>query len=664
MLEAGIIGYLISPWCHWTKIVPKKDGDLQMVHNHVPINAATVANSYPMRRIELVLKSLMQPGLNVYFQADAANGYWAIPLAQEHAYKTAFGTHRRQYHYLHMGQGLSGAPQTYTRLKDVLAGPIPESNKEPALDQFDVAGGTFQYFMDDDFGTHRTYDDQWRLLHSAYFPRLAWGRFTLRPKKTGFFLEKITPLAFFLRGEGLRPSEDKVAAIRDYPTPTSLDKVNRFLWMTTYLRHFIPGRSDHAVVLKAAAQLESKEEWHRRDVGKKDKNGRVQRGPRRVVDWHWGPRQEESFAALKRAVIENAVFGSSELRQYHLSTDASKTGIGVVLFQLITSEPGKKISVQNRQDMRIVMFISLRLADAETRYSTTEQETLAVLRCLKAVSWFVQGSAYPVFAYTDHSALVHLLKHDDTHGKMAIWQQKLSQYDLEYLHVPGTQNAVADGLSRMPTRYFEGKQMGKQLKEKEGGQGRGMERGGTDERVRWEGASGREKNNDGGKTKSERGGEKKRDTLQARGGLKGWSRLAEQAAVRTVGENEGIAGGVHVGGDLVREGEKRGEERDWEVWKKSEWYGEVVRYLLRGDFKNRRVKKEERRRIRAWARRFVLFDRERRKGLFYEGKDGKLALCILPDDVLTTLECYHDCHGHFTRRLLTGYLLGKVYWPT
>ena len=103
MLEAGIINYSVSPWCHITKFVPKKDGDLRMVHVYVPINAATVPNSYPMRRIETVLNGLMKPGLTVYFQADACNGYWALPLAQEHAYQTAFGTHRGQYHYLRMG---------------------------------------------------------------------------------------------------------------------------------------------------------------------------------------------------------------------------------------------------------------------------------------------------------------------------------------------------------------------------------------------------------------------------------------------------------------------------------------------------------------------------------------------------------------------------------
>ena len=66
-----------------------------------------------------------------------------------------------------------------------------------------------------------------------------------------------------------------MAAIRDYPTPQNLDEVNRFLWMTTYLRHFIPGRADHAIILKKAATIESKEEWHARDLGKKDKNGRM-----------------------------------------------------------------------------------------------------------------------------------------------------------------------------------------------------------------------------------------------------------------------------------------------------------------------------------------------------------------------------------------------------
>src|SRR5437588_9448848 len=100
--------------------------------------------------------------------------------------------------------------------------------------------------------------------------------------------------------------------------------------------------------------------------------------------------------------------------------------------------------------MRIVMFISTRLTDPETRYSTTEQEGLAVLRCLEEVRWLVLGSDHPTLVYTDHSALIPLLKSDDAHGRMARSQLKLSEFDVEYVHIPGMQNAIADGLSRMP----------------------------------------------------------------------------------------------------------------------------------------------------------------------------------------------------------------------
>ena len=93
MLQTGIIDHSVSPWCHRTKFVPKKNGDLRMVHVYVLINTATFSNSYPMKRIEPILNSLMKPGHKVYFQVDAVNGYWAFPLAPEHASKTAFGTH-------------------------------------------------------------------------------------------------------------------------------------------------------------------------------------------------------------------------------------------------------------------------------------------------------------------------------------------------------------------------------------------------------------------------------------------------------------------------------------------------------------------------------------------------------------------------------------------
>lgn len=455
LLVAGIIEHSFSPWSHRTKFVPKKDGDLRMVHVYCPINAATIPNAYPMKSIEPVLNNLLQPGLSVYFQADAANGYWAVPLTPEHAYKTAFDTHMGQYHYLRMGQGLAGAPQTYSRLKDIFAGPIPGPDPEPALGNTDIPGA-FATFVDDDYGAHRSFEDQFRFLHEHYFPRLMWSGLTIKPKKSSFFLDTIAPLGFEASGKGLRPSCDKVAAIRDYPVPRDMEELKGFLHLTTYLRRFIPGRCDYSLVVKSAATYEPYEEWARQESGRYDKNGKPIRKPRRVIKWEWGERHQEAFEKLKRAIVDNVVFGGSEHLQYHLATDASKTGLGGVLFQLIDCEPGTVATVSNRSSMRVIMFISKRLADAETRYTTTEQEALAVVRCLGEVRWLVLGAQYPTKVYTDHSALITLLRHDDAHGRIGKWQVKLAEYDLQYVHMPGSQNVIADGLSRVPARYFSG----------------------------------------------------------------------------------------------------------------------------------------------------------------------------------------------------------------
>jgi hypothetical protein len=139
---------------------------------------------------------------------------------------------------------------------------------------------------------HRSFHDQCEFLYTRYFPRIAWSKLTIRPKKSKFFLDGINPLGFVLKGKGLRRSEDKVQAIRDYPRPTSLDDVIRFLCMMTYLRHFIPGRADYAMMLKNVATLESKKDWHKRDSGRRDKTGRIMREPGQVEIWEWGEAQE------------------------------------------------------------------------------------------------------------------------------------------------------------------------------------------------------------------------------------------------------------------------------------------------------------------------------------------------------------------------------------
>lgn len=151
---------------------------------------------------------------------------------------------------------------------------------------------------------------------------------------------------------------------------------------------------------------------------------------------------------VKQAILDNATTGGDANKQYHLSCDASKTGLGAVLFQLADAPPGTVL--KDVGQIRIVMFISQRLSDTEQRYLNTESEALSVLRALEEVRWLVVGSPYPVKVYTDHSALLSILRGEGLHqGRISSWLMRLSEYTVEYHHVKGTENKLADGLSRM-----------------------------------------------------------------------------------------------------------------------------------------------------------------------------------------------------------------------
>jgi len=149
MLSAGIIDWVNSPWSAKTKFPVKKNGDLRMVNAFCPINDVTIKSNYPMKRIKSILNSLSSSKYKIFWYADGANGYWAVPMWKPHAFKTAFSTVLGQFAYLRMGQGLSGAPHTYAQLKDLAMGHIPEPHPEDSLTG-DRKDGAFHTFFDDD----------------------------------------------------------------------------------------------------------------------------------------------------------------------------------------------------------------------------------------------------------------------------------------------------------------------------------------------------------------------------------------------------------------------------------------------------------------------------------------------------------------------------------
>ena len=111
--------------------------------------------------------------------------------------------------------------------------------------------------------------------------------------------------------------------------------------------------------------------------------------------------------------------------------------------------------------MRIIQFISKKFLDAETHYHTTEREALAIVQCLEETRWLINENQHPVLIYTDHECLKTALKNSDK-GRIVGWQLRLSEYDFRIIHIKGKDNALADGMSRLPREAMEFGRPGKE----------------------------------------------------------------------------------------------------------------------------------------------------------------------------------------------------------
>ena len=107
--------------------------------------------------------------------------------------------------------------------------------------------------------------------------------------------------------------------------------------------------------------------------------------------------------------------------------------------------------VQDGQE-RAICYASKAFSKAQTRYSATKRELLAVVNFTRHFKHYLLGQKFTII--TDHRAQQWLHNFKDPDALTARWVEKLAAFDYEVVHRPGKAIGPADGLSRTPLRAF------------------------------------------------------------------------------------------------------------------------------------------------------------------------------------------------------------------
>lgn len=268
--------------------------------------------------------------------------------------KTAFTTPQGHFEFNRMPFGLKNAPSIFQRTMDiVLSG---------------LKGIKCFVYMDDIVIYGTDLKDHNNKLKEV-FEQLRKANLKLQADKSEFLRKEVAYLGHIIGKDGVKPNPEKDKSIKEIKAPTNIKGIQSFLGMTNYYRKFIKNYNQIAEP--------------------------IQKLTRKNIDFFWGKEQEMSFLELKNLLTKEPILQYPNFKkQFILTTDTSNLGLGAVLSQEID---GKDLPIQ---------YISRGLNSAESNYSTTEKECLAIIWAVKVFRPYLYGTKFKI--RTDHRPLIWL----------------------------------------------------------------------------------------------------------------------------------------------------------------------------------------------------------------------------------------------------------------
>ncbi|KAI5454141.1 hypothetical protein NCC49_005131 [Naganishia albida] len=396
LIAEDVIEESDSPWASPAILIHQKGKDRFCI-DFRKVNEVTKADQYPIPRIDDILSQFS--GKTFFTTFDANKGFHQIEIDPKDREKTAFRTHRGLHQYKRMPFVLKSGPGIFQRLMDKVLGRYKWQICLVYIDDIIIYSKSYEEHL----------QDVERILQLV-----GKSGITLSPKKCHLGYQSLTALGHTISNLGIGTADGTVKAVTEFPRPANKKELQRFLGLCVYYRRFVKDFSKMALPLYRLTKDD--------------------------VRYEWDDSCQAAFESLKEKLTTAPTLAHPDYeRPFLLYTDACNVGLGAVLAQ--NDLEGKE---------HPIVYLSRTLTPAESNYTITELECLAIVYSVRKLHAYLDGVKFTLI--TDHSALQWLFDFTGSNRRLVRWSMELQPYRdwMTIKYREGRVHTNADPLSRAP----------------------------------------------------------------------------------------------------------------------------------------------------------------------------------------------------------------------